>query len=79
MSHSAMSTAPIARIVATRARAHSSRLSRSRSSGFWSIRIGFRKRIRPGPSRLAGFDEVRSYAGSWEEWGNREESPIETP
>jgi thiosulfate/3-mercaptopyruvate sulfurtransferase len=28
---------------------------------------------------LAGFDEVRSYAGSWEEWGNREESPIETP
>ena len=28
---------------------------------------------------LAGFEEVRSYAGSWEEWGNREESPIETP
>jgi thiosulfate/3-mercaptopyruvate sulfurtransferase len=28
---------------------------------------------------LAGFDEVRSYAGSWEEWGNRSESPIETP
>ena len=28
---------------------------------------------------LAGLDEVRSYAGSWEEWGNREESPIETP
>ena len=28
---------------------------------------------------LAGFDEVRSYAGSWEEWGNRAESPIETP
>ena len=28
---------------------------------------------------LAGFDEVRSYAGSWEEWGNREGSPIETP
>ena len=28
---------------------------------------------------LAGFDEVRSYAGSWEEWGNRDESPIETP
>ena len=28
---------------------------------------------------LAGFDEVRSYAGSWEDWGNRADSPIETP
>lgn len=28
---------------------------------------------------LAGFDEVRSYAGSWEEWGNRADSPIDTP
>jgi thiosulfate/3-mercaptopyruvate sulfurtransferase len=28
---------------------------------------------------LAGLDEVRSYAGSWEEWGNRADSPIETP
>lgn len=28
---------------------------------------------------LAGYDAVRSYAGSWEEWGNRAESPIETP
>ena len=28
---------------------------------------------------LAGFDGVRSYAGSWEEWGNRDDSPIESP
>jgi thiosulfate/3-mercaptopyruvate sulfurtransferase len=28
---------------------------------------------------LAGFEGVRSYAGSWEEWGNRLDSPIEAP
>jgi thiosulfate/3-mercaptopyruvate sulfurtransferase len=28
---------------------------------------------------LAGYEEVRSYAGSWEEWGNRSDSPIEMP
>ena len=28
---------------------------------------------------LAGFDDVRSYAGSWEDWGNRADSPIDAP
>ena len=28
---------------------------------------------------LAGFEDVRSYAGSWEEWGNLPDSPIDAP
>ncbi len=28
---------------------------------------------------LAGYEDVRSYAGSWEEWGNRADSPIDSP
>jgi thiosulfate/3-mercaptopyruvate sulfurtransferase len=28
---------------------------------------------------LADFTDVRSYAGSWEEWGNRTDSPIQMP
>jgi thiosulfate/3-mercaptopyruvate sulfurtransferase len=28
---------------------------------------------------LAGLEGVRSYAGSWEEWGNRTDCPVETP
>jgi thiosulfate/3-mercaptopyruvate sulfurtransferase len=29
--------------------------------------------------RLAGFPKASNYLGSWGEWGNREELPIETP
>ena len=28
---------------------------------------------------LAGLEDVRSYAGSWEEWGNLPDSPIDAP
>jgi thiosulfate/3-mercaptopyruvate sulfurtransferase len=30
-------------------------------------------------SELAGFRQVRNYAGSWEEWGNRPDSPVACP
>jgi thiosulfate/3-mercaptopyruvate sulfurtransferase len=27
---------------------------------------------------LMGYDKLRNYYGSWEEWGNRDDTPIET-
>lgn len=28
--------------------------------------------------RALGFEKIRAYAGSWQEWGNRDDTPIET-
>jgi thiosulfate/3-mercaptopyruvate sulfurtransferase len=29
--------------------------------------------------RLAGFPRVRNYTGSWKEWGDRDDVPVERP
>ncbi|WP_280547858.1 rhodanese-like domain-containing protein [Halomonas sp. 11-S5] len=29
--------------------------------------------------KALGFEKIRGYAGSWKEWGNREDTPIEKP
>ncbi|WP_416137573.1 sulfurtransferase [Halomonas sp. HK25] len=29
--------------------------------------------------RALGFEKIRGYAGSWKEWGNRDDTPIEKP
>jgi thiosulfate/3-mercaptopyruvate sulfurtransferase len=40
--------------------------------------IGMRASVDLFALHLMGYDRVRNYYGSWEEWGNRDDTPIET-
>ena len=40
--------------------------------------IGMRASVDLFALHLMGYDKVRNYYGSWEEWGNRDDTPIET-
>ena len=37
------------------------------------------RRTREVERRLAGYPHVRNYLGSWGEWGNRDDAPIDRP
>lgn len=40
--------------------------------------IGMRASVDLFALHLMGYDKLRNYYGSWEEWGNRDDTPIET-
>jgi thiosulfate/3-mercaptopyruvate sulfurtransferase len=40
--------------------------------------VGMRASVDLFALHLMGYDNLRNYYGAWEEWGNREDTPIET-
>jgi thiosulfate/3-mercaptopyruvate sulfurtransferase len=40
--------------------------------------IGMRASVDLFALRLMGYDKLRNYYGSWEDWGNRDDTPVET-
>ena len=40
--------------------------------------VGMRASVDLFALHLMGYDQLRNYYGSWEEWGNRDDTPIET-
>ena len=50
-----------------------------RSHGDFQSQGGYRGAHSYLTLRLLGYPRVRNYLGSWKEWGDREELPVETP